>query len=73
MLNPSKLLRKGVMKTVTKADVKTTPLYMQHPVPVGVTPVPKYETWDEHRAALRRAAAATRKKVMENNFKKTEN
>lgn len=29
-------------------------------VPVGMTPVPKYATWDEHRDALHREAAGRR-------------
>lgn len=29
-------------------------------VPVGMTPVPKYATWDEHREAMRQEAAARR-------------
>ena len=29
-------------------------------VPVGMTPVPKYATWDEHRDAMRQEAAARR-------------
>jgi hypothetical protein len=29
-------------------------------VPVGMTPVPKYATWDDHRDAMRQEAEARR-------------
>ncbi len=32
----------------------------ENTVPVGMTPVPKYVTWDDHRDAMRQEAAARR-------------
>lgn len=32
-------------------------------VPVGMTPVPKYASWDEHREAMRRDAESRRKEM----------
>jgi hypothetical protein len=33
---------------------------IKNAVPVGMTPVPKYATWDDHRDAMRQEAAARR-------------
>jgi hypothetical protein len=32
----------------------------KNPVPVGMTPVPKYATWDDHRDAMHQEAEARR-------------
>ena len=37
-----------------------TPKLTKNTVPVGMTPVPKYASWDEHREAIRRDAEARR-------------
>lgn len=46
------------MKPELQSGVRTSAVsYRDRAVPVGVTPVAKYATWDEHRAAMRRDAA----------------
>lgn len=32
-------------------------------VPVGMTPMPKYDSWDEHRDAMRREAESRREEI----------
>jgi len=40
-----------------------TPKLAKNAVPVGMTPVPKYTSWDEHREAIRRDAEARRERI----------
>lgn len=40
-----------------------SPKLVKTTVPVGMTPVPKYASWDEHRDAMHRAAEARMEEV----------
>lgn len=48
------------MKRTNRTERGTTPRYMERTVPVGMTPIPRYGTWDEHRDAMRHDAEVAR-------------